>query len=157
MIWHKPKGPVTWGNLSLQHVPTTKSHTWHTVWLDTVTCHCNEFLFKMVSQGRPTIGLFTELSQRHVTWACHTRGWNVCVIFCRHYMLHKFKLIWIHVISRCVELHKNIHVTWDDLSKGCVISCDRTLYLHDWLQQVLLKLILITVTSIIEKERIVKF
>ena len=78
----------------------------------------------------PAIGLFTDLSQRHVTSACHTRGWNVRATFCRHNVLHEFKLIWIHATSRGIELHKNIHVTWGNLSWRQVASCDRTFIVH---------------------------
>ena len=74
------------------------------------------------SQGRPAIGLFTELSQRHVASACHTRGRNVRATFCCHDVSHEFKLIWIRATSRCVELHKN-----RDMSRRQVTSCDRTL------------------------------
>ena len=57
------------------------------------------------------IGLFTE----HAARACHTRGPNVRAKFCRRDVSHEFKLIWIHARSRCVKLHKNIHVTRGDM------------------------------------------
>ena len=76
---------------------------------------CNELPIKMASQGRPTIGLFTGLSQQHATWACHMRGPNVCATFCCCNVAYKFKLTWIHATSHSVELHENIHVTWHNL------------------------------------------
>ena len=74
------------------------------------------------------ISLFKELLQRHVARACHTRKLNVCVAFCHRNVLHEFKS------NRCINLHKNIHVTQGDLSQGRVALCDRTLkQLQDFL------------------------
>ena len=61
----------------------------------------NELTIKMASQGRPAIGLFTELSQRHVARACHTRGRNVHATFCCRAMFPEFKLISIHATHHC--------------------------------------------------------
>lgn len=42
--------------------------------LDAATYCCSELLIKMASQGVPVIGLFTELSQKHIT-----QGDRMCV------------------------------------------------------------------------------
>ena len=79
------------------------------------TCRCdkspqhvpNAFSQGLQSQGRPVIGLFTELSQRHVASACHMRGWNVRVTFCCRDVSHEFKLICIKTyMSHKVTCHK---------------------------------------------------
>ena len=90
----------------------------------------NELTIKMTSQGRPVIGLFTELSQQHVASACHTRGWNVHATFCCRDLSPEFKRISIHATRHCttcrsVKLHKNIHVTLGDLSQGRVTATSR--------------------------------
>lgn len=108
------KGAVTWGDLSLWHIPTTKSHTWHTV-QHAATCRCNELQIKIASWGRPTIGLFSELSQRHVAGACHMRGPNVCnILSLRH----------VTATSCGIELHKNMYmyVTGCNLPRGHIAA-----------------------------------
>ena len=85
----------------------------------------NELTIKMASQGRPMIGLFTELSQRHVASACRTRGRNESATFCCRNVpwIQTFEFMWHIAATRCdVELHKNIHVTRGNLSRGHVAA-----------------------------------
>ena len=86
----------------------------------------NPFSRLLRLQGRPAIGLFTDLSQRHVASACHTRGRNMRAIVCHRDMSHEFKLIWIYAKSRCRIASKHtVHVTLGDLSLGCVAATSR--------------------------------
>ena len=82
-------------------VVTTKSHTWHTIRLDNATCHWNKLPIKMVSQGRPTIVLFSyhsKMLHMHVT-----RGDRMHVTFCRRNVMHESKLIWV-AASNCIKI-----------------------------------------------------
>ena len=93
----------------------------------------NELTIKMTLQGRPTIGLFTELSQRHVASACHTMGRNERGIFLLQRPMNSN--IWIHVThvaaSNCIKTYMSHEVTshWAMLQQQ-VTSCDRNLSLH---------------------------
>ena len=91
----------------------------------------NELTIKVASQGRPAIGLFTELSQRHVASACHTRGRN-----CACDILSPRRVPWIqtdlnscdrslqHVAaSNCIKTY--ISVTRGDLWRGRVAAISR--------------------------------
>ena len=71
------------------------------------TCRSNELPIKMALLGRPVIGLFTELSQRHVARVCHTRRPNMRATFCRRGVSQ------VHATSRGVELHKK-HKCYSD-------------------------------------------
>ena len=62
---------VTWGDLLLRHVP-------------------NPFSQGLWSQGRPAIGLFTDLSQRHVASAIHM-GDRMCV---RYFVAATCRMNW---------------------------------------------------------------
>ena len=72
------------------------------------TCRSNELPIKMASLARPVIGLFTELSQRHVARACHTRRPNVV----RHFVAATCRMFMRGVAaSNCI---KNINATATD-------------------------------------------
>ena len=60
----------------------------------------NKSPIEMALQGRPAIGLFTVVTQRHVAQACHTRGPNVQATFCLRDMLHEFKQV---AASNCIK------------------------------------------------------
>ena len=92
-------------DMSLQQ----KSHTVYMTWWDLMLQHVdvhNELPTKMVSQGRPVIGLFMELS---VTWTCHKRGLNVCATFCTTTWICMnsswFEFIWQVPASNCIKTY----------------------------------------------------
>ena len=115
------KGPVTWGDLSpLQnHLHDTKCDlTLRHVACDTpvlLNGTGNKLMIKMASQGRPVIGLFTELPQGHVASAV-TRGDGMCM---GHFVTATCPMNsnWFefmrHMAATChkVKLHKNIRHT----------------------------------------------
>lgn len=94
-------------DLSLWHVSATKSNKQHTMWLDTMACCCNELPVKIVSQGRPTIGLFTVVTGTCCTGTSHEG--TECVCCC--YLLHEFKLIGTRATSCSVKKH-TCHTRW---------------------------------------------
>ena len=124
------KGPVTWGDLSpLQnHLHDTKCDlTLRHVACDTpvlLNGTGNKLMIKMASQGRPVIGLFTELSQR---------GDGMCM---GHFVTATCPMNsnWFefmrHMAATChsVKLHKNILVTQGDLSRGCAAETGRLMW-----------------------------
>ena len=79
-----------------------------------------ELTSKMAWQGRPTIGLFTELSQVHVTQGDGMCVWHFVAAMCPM-NLNSFEFMW-HVAATChgIKLYGNIHVTRGDLSQGRV-------------------------------------
>ena len=86
---------VTQGDLMLQQVAATVPN--------------NPFSQGLQLQGRPATGLFTDLSQRHVTSACdcRTRGRNMCATFCCCDMSHEFsnwfEFLWQVTASNCIK------------------------------------------------------
>ena len=72
----------------------------------------------MALQGRPVLGLFTELLHMHVTCASHTRGPNVCVTFCCCDVSHEFKLIFFRAKSRGIGLNKTIYMSHKAMCQG---------------------------------------
>ena len=80
----------------------------HDIQCDLMLQHVNnKLLIKMMLNGRPAIDLFTELSQWHVTWECHTKGLhvNVCdILLPQHVTLHCtsnwFEFMW-QVLWQC--------------------------------------------------------
>ena len=101
--------------------------TWHTMWVDVATCHCNNRLpIKMASRGRPIIDLFTDLSQQHVTCACHMRGPGACATSCCCDMSHEFKLIGLHVTCCCDKSWCHEACSCGEVSWRQLASCDRT-------------------------------
>ena len=77
-------------------------------WYDLGTCHSRRLGAATCQREglRLACLIVQELSQRHVAFAWHTRGRNVCATFCCRDVSHELKLIWIHATSRGVELHK---------------------------------------------------
>ena len=109
-------------DLTLWHVPETKSHTWHKMWLDAAAWPWDKIY---IHDTR------CDLTLRHVAVALVTnqegvasKAPNMCATFCHWNMSHEFKLIWIPATSHGSDFHRNIHVTLGDLSWRHVTSCD---------------------------------